>query len=425
MLAKSEKIVEEYKMSRLGYIPIDWEIKQLSEVLSINPENLSRSTPSDLSIKYIDIESVTNGEITKYKDYIFSEAPSRARRKVRKNDVLLSTVRPYLKAFTIIKDDKENLICSTGFAVLRSSNEVESDYVYHYIFSDIYLNQLLSQMRGSNYPAVNSKDVEESLIILPSIPEQQKIVDIFSTVDKKIKNNDQLISKTKELKKGLMQQLLTKGIGHKEFKTTDIGEIPIVWETKKFIEITDVLKCGVASTPEYVENGVPFLSSQNVKENKLILDKYNFISKEYHEELTKKYKPAKGDILYTRVGANFGKSTIVDVDWEFSVYVSLTLIRMKENYDSLFYSYLLNSEKYQRLAKSKVFQGGGVPNLNVGEVEKFDMVVPPLQEQRKIAQILSSVDEKIKNYELEKEKYIELKKGLMQQLLTGKLRVTV
>ena len=206
------------------------------------------------------------------------------------------------------------------------------------------------------------------------------------------------------------------------YKKTIVGIIPIDWEVKKFKDITDILKCGIASTPTYVKKGIPFLSSQNVKENKLILNKYNFVSEEFHKKLTKKDKPRKGDILYTRVGSNFGKATVVDIDWEFSIYVSLTLIRMKQGYHNLYYSYLLNSDKYIYNARKTVFQGGGVQNLNVSEVEKFDMIVPPYNEQVKIASILSKWDNAIELKEKLIAKKKEQKKGLMRKLLTGELR---
>jgi len=207
------------------------------------------------------------------------------------------------------------------------------------------------------------------------------------------------------------------------YKKTIVGIIPKDWQVKKFKEITDILKCGIASTPTYVEKGVPFLSSQNVKENKFILDKYNYVSEEFHEKLTKNAKPQRGDILYTRVGANFGKAAVVDFDWEFSIYVSLTLIRMKQGYNNYFYSYLLNSDKYVYNARRTVFQGGGVQNLNVKEVEKFDMVVPPYNEQEKIASILLTWDKAIELKEKLIEQKKKQKKGLMQKLLTGEVRL--
>lgn len=173
----------------------------------------------------------------------------------------------------------------------------------------------------------------------------------------------------------------------------------------------------MASTPKYVEDGVPFLSAQNVKNGKLNLDKYKCISNELHEKLTKNTKPQKNDILMTRVG-NVGDAAIVDIDWEFSVYVSLTHIRMKEGYDSQFFTQLLNSSFIKRRSLQTQYKGGGVANLNVKVVEEFDMPIPPLKEQQKIVEILSSVDAAIKKTEQVIAKTEEVKKGLMQQLLT-------
>lgn len=207
-----------------------------------------------------------------------------------------------------------------------------------------------------------------------------------------------------------------------DVKKTKLGTIPATWETAKFKQITSILRCGIASTPQYVEDGVPFLSSQNVKPNKLVLHKYRHISEADHRELTKKHKPQKGDILYTRVG-NIGEAALVDVDFEFSVYVSLTHIRMKERYDSLFYTYLLNSDFYVHKARRMVFRGGGVSNLNVKQVEDFDMLVPPLNEQRKIARILATWDKAITLKEKLIEQQRERHRGLMQQLLSGAVRL--
>ena len=201
-----------------------------------------------------------------------------------------------------------------------------------------------------------------------------------------------------------------------------LGTIPATWKIAKFKHITSILRCGIASTPKYVEEGIPFLSSQNVKPNKLVLHRYKYISEADHRELTKKHKPQKGDILYTRVG-NIGEAALVDVDFEFSVYVSLTHIRMKEGYDSLFYTYLLNSDYYVHKAKQMVFRGGGVSNLNVKQVEDFDMLVPPLYEQKKIADILATWDTAIALKQKLIEQQRERHRGLMQQLLSGAVRL--
>ena len=159
----------------------------------------------------------------------------------------------------------------------------------------------------------------------------------------------------------------------------------------KLEEVCNLITCGVAKRPDYFESGIPFLSSRNVKANRIILDQYKFISKEAHEELTKNNKPEKGDILYTRVGS-FGEAAINNLDFEFSVFVSLTLIKPKhEIVNNKYLMYFLNSPVTQALAK-KSTTGSGVQNLNVNTVREFKISLPSLSEQIRIAEILSQAE---------------------------------
>ena len=199
----------EYKQSKLGEIPRGWKIKKISEIASVNPENIPTSTPDSSMIKYIDIESVNNGRLSGFKQLFFKDAPSRAKRIVKKNDIILSTVRPYLKAFAKVNIDDTNLICSTGFAVIRVDKHIDSEFIYQFIFTDLFLEQLLREMRGSSYPAVNSSDVSSALCVVPPLEEQQKIAEILSSIDEEIDGYQKEKAKYEELKKGLMQQLLT------------------------------------------------------------------------------------------------------------------------------------------------------------------------------------------------------------------------
>ena len=199
----------EYKQSKLGEIPRGWKIKKISEIASVNPENIPTSTPDSSMIKYIDIESVNNGRLSGFKQLFFKDAPSRAKRIVKKNDIILSTVRPYLKAFAKVNIDDTNLICSTGFAVIRVDKHIDSEFIYQFIFTDLFLEQLLREMRGSSYPAVNSSDVSSALCVVPPLEEQQKIAEILSSIDEEIDGYQKEKAKYEELKKGLMQQLHT------------------------------------------------------------------------------------------------------------------------------------------------------------------------------------------------------------------------
>lgn len=108
-----------------------------------------------------------------------------------------------------------------------------------------------------------------------------------------------------------------------------LGEIPNHWKIRRLKDLTKILTCGFASTPDYVseEVGVPFLSAQNVRPNRLDLSKYNYISKDLHRQLTKYRKPQRNDVLVTRVGAGIGDACMINTELQFSIYVSLTHIR--------------------------------------------------------------------------------------------------
>lgn len=212
----------------------------------------------------------------------------------------------------------------------------------------------------------------------------------------------------------------------KGYKQTELGIIPEDWEVKKFVDITEVLTCGLAATPKYVNEsiGKPFLSAQNVQKGKVVYDKYRFIPKELYEQITKHNKPEIGDLLYTRVGAGIGEAGVIEDDFKFGIYVSLTLIRAdKGQLHNYYLLYLLNSPKYKFLAKNGQFAGGGVQNLNVQIVREFLIPLPSVKEQAAIAAVLSDTDALIESLEKLITKKRAIKQGAMQQLLTGKKRL--
>jgi len=191
-------------------LPVNWDVKMLKNVTQINKNNISTSTPEDYEIEYIDISSINNiGKIKETTFYNYGNAPSRAKRLVNIDDVIVSTVRPYLKSFSIINEDKENLVCSTGFAVLTPKSNMETEYIYYFVWSNHFVNYMRRLMRGTSYPAVNKNDVANTFIPVPPLKEQKKIASILSSVDAKIQKEEEYKAKLERLKKGLMQKLLT------------------------------------------------------------------------------------------------------------------------------------------------------------------------------------------------------------------------
>ncbi|WP_177167191.1 restriction endonuclease subunit S [Salinibacillus kushneri] len=199
----------EFKDSPFGKIPSNWKTVFIEDVVEINPENLSSKTDDFYELDYIDIASIEKNNITGTNRYLFKDAPSRARRKVKTGDTIVSTVRPYLRGFAYINERYNETVCSTGFAVLRSKNECHSDFLYQVILSDRFVNYLISNMTGSNYPAVKADDIKTYNFTLPPKDEQIKISNILSEYHKKIETELNKLTILNEIKKGLMQQLLT------------------------------------------------------------------------------------------------------------------------------------------------------------------------------------------------------------------------
>lgn len=186
-------------------------------------------------------------------------------------------------------------------------------------------------------------------------------------------------------------------------------------------DITNVITCGVAKRPQYVEKGIPFLSSKNVKKDQFVFDHYNYISQEDFLHLTKHNKPEVDDILYTRVGS-FGEAAVIDFDFDFAIFVSLTLIKPKK--ELVFPRYLmhyLNSPKIRNLAKNST-SGIGVQNLNVGAVRKFPITLPPLPQQKKIAAILDAADAYRQKTKALIAKYEELSQSLFLEMFGDPVR---
>ncbi|MDH5258819.1 MAG: restriction endonuclease subunit S, partial [Gammaproteobacteria bacterium] len=176
-----------YKQTELGEIPEDWDVTSIEDITYVDPENLNSSTNANYEFDYISLEQVVRGSLTDTTKYKYFEAPSRARRIVRKGDVLVSTVRPNLMSHYIQVTQRENLICSTGFTVLRAKgNCCDGLFLFFHLFAEIINKQIDMLISGSNYPAINSGDVKGLKIPLPSIDEQHEISKILFDMDNEV-----------------------------------------------------------------------------------------------------------------------------------------------------------------------------------------------------------------------------------------------
>lgn len=198
----------------LGDIPSHWEIRKLKYVANFNQNTLPEDTDGQFEFKYIDIGNVSSVDGIKEIQYFnFSNAPSRARRIVKYGDIIVSTVRTYLRAITSIKEDYDNCICSTGFAVITPKDNFQQDFVVYAIENESFIAQIIANSQGISYPAINVSQLENLKLAFPSVKEQKEIVDFLKTklleIDLTINKKQNIIQKLDAYKKSLIFECVT------------------------------------------------------------------------------------------------------------------------------------------------------------------------------------------------------------------------
>ncbi|WP_226994784.1 restriction endonuclease subunit S [Ralstonia pickettii] len=199
----------------LGEVPAHWEVKPLKRWARLNARTLGEKTDPDFEFRYVDIGSVGTGRLAKELERIrFEAAPSRARRVLRRGDTIISTVRTYLKAIWYVSEDAEDLIASTGFAVLTPSNSVEPEYLGYVIQSNAFVNRVTANSIGIAYPAIAETVLGRFPVALPpTVNEQQDIVAHIKTesapLDEAIARAEQEIKLIREYRDRLIADVVT------------------------------------------------------------------------------------------------------------------------------------------------------------------------------------------------------------------------
>ncbi|EKD43127.1 MAG: hypothetical protein ACD_72C00442G0004 [uncultured bacterium] len=184
----------------IGDIPKVWKIEKLKFVAGINRNTLSETTESDYNLKYIDIGNVDiNGVKDEPEELNFASAPSRARRIVQKENIIVGTVRTYLKALAYFDNPESNLIVSTGFAVLEPTKSMVGKFIYYFVCSEKFIQKVSKWSTGVSYPAINPTTLGFLPVCIPPIDEQQKIIKYLDAQISGIEIAEEKIKKSIEL----------------------------------------------------------------------------------------------------------------------------------------------------------------------------------------------------------------------------------
>jgi type I restriction enzyme S subunit len=402
-----------YKQTEVGVIPIDWEVKHLGNLGKFSKGSGVRKNQALSG----DIPCIRYGEIyTRHNDYIkqfysfISKDISETAKKLKFGDILFAgsgeTKEEIGKSLAFI-DNFEAY--AGGDIVILSTVNSDPLYLGYLLNAPIIQKQKASRGQGDAVVHISSSQLENIVIPLPSsIKEQTAIATALSDADAWITSLEQLIAKKRLLKQGAMQELLKPKEG---------------WEVKKIKEIVSTpVTDGPHETPQFHKTGVPFLSVNNLVDNKIDLTDLRFISKDDDNRFSLKCKPQKDDILLGKA-ASVGKVALVEIDIDFNVWSPLALIRLKKEYSPKYIYYCFQTNE---IAKQIGFftNSSSQGNIGMGDIEKITFAIPKsFEEQTSIATILSDMDAELTALETKLEKAKKIKLGMMQELLTGKIRL--
>jgi type I restriction enzyme S subunit len=424
---------KKFKKTEIDEIPVDWEVADLSEVISSYKNGIWGDDPTldEKSYPIIRSTEISHDGKLDLSSVAFRKIPEAQIRKykLQDNDILLvaSSGSPNLigRSALFKQSHDKRIFLFSNFMVRIRPEKINHYFLFYFLNSQYYHNFLtFLQQTSTGLRNLPKKEFIKMKLPIPPLPEQKKIAEILTSVDQAIEKSDQVIEKTKELKKGLMQELLTCGIGRKKFKKTKIGEIPVEWEIVYLKNILTVLKNGTTKKQNTLGIGYPVTRIETISSGIIDYKKVGYVEDTAN---LADYKLQQGDILLSHINSikHIGKIARFDSAIELYHGMNLLLLRFKKKIDSLYVYYILSLESAKKYFETHAKPAVNQASLNQKEIGNFILSLATLPEQKKISKILSTVDEDIERAVDNKKKLETIKKGLMQVLLTGKVRVRI
>lgn len=450
------------KQTEIGLIPDDWEVKRLGDSVDILRGGSPRPIENYLTtnadgINWIKIGDVKPNDkyIRKTEEKIIPEGKSRSR-EVKKGDFILSNSmsfgRPYILAI-------DGCIHDGWLTIQKYAETFDKEFLYYLLGSDEVFNQYVQMAAGSSVQNLNKDKVADLQLKIPPLPEQQRIAKALSDVDALISTTEKLIQKKKNIKQGAMQNLLTgkkrlPGFGNKQtdlfvpngthtkevkdvspeqirlsakMKQTELGEIPEDWEVKN-INKECTIKArigwqGLKST-EYLDSGDYILITGTDFDSGFINWKSCSYVTKWRFDQDKNIQIKQGDVLITKDGTIGKVAFLNEIPMQGTLNSGVFVIRPKnpDKMDSVFLSLIFKSFWFDSFLE-QITSGSTIVHLYQKDFVKFNFPLPSKEEQTAIANVLSSMDKEIETLNTKLEKYRNLKTAMMQQLLTGKIRL--
>ncbi|MDO9176779.1 MAG: restriction endonuclease subunit S [Agitococcus sp.] len=421
----------------LGEVPQGWDLKPIKTISTINDEVLPESTAGDFELNYVDIGSVSlDAGIEKTEAFCFKDAPSRARRLVKHGDIVVSTVRTYLKAIAAIKNPIENMIVSTGFAVIRPKPDVYISHFAKYSLQSLnFVDEVISRSTGISYPAINATDLIRIRIPVPSIAEQTTIAAFLdcetAKIDNLINKQKKLIELLKEKRQAVISTAVTKGLNpHAPMKESGVewlGKVPEHWEVKPLKTVILKIIDNRGRTPPFGDEGIAMLEVKQITEGvKYPSDSFEKFVPESILKNFEREKVKENDILITTVGATSGKCVLVNKNPNYFIAQNVVGIRVISTVESTYLWYMMSSDFFYH-SLIRINKSNTIDNLKVSIFINNLCTTPSLEEQTTIVAFLDQETAKIDNLIQQAQKATTLlqerRTALISAAVTGKIDV--
>jgi type I restriction enzyme S subunit len=416
----------DFQDSPIGKIPKDWDVSELDNICEkAKAGGTPLTTNKDYwngNIPFVKIEDMTTSGkyLAKTQSIISKDGLANSSAWMVPENSLLLAMYGSMGEISI-----NRISVATNQAILGIIPRNREDVGFLYYWYLFFKPNWKRYAKPTTQANLTAEIVRGSMIPLPPENERKAIVGVLGVVDSAIGLVDGVIWKTERLKKGLMQTLLTKGIGHKEFKDTEIGKIPEEWKVFKLRDVCYKIQDGTHFSPKPQPTGVPYVTSKNIRSWGIDLTDVIYVAPKDHLEIFKRCDPKLGDLLYVKDGVNTGTVTVNTLAYEFTLLSSVAMIRPNPDFlEPWFLKHALDSPNLKKRHLG-VMTGTAIRRLTLDRIKNLKVPVPNMAEQRKISEILSTIDTKSRLENKKKAKLQRIKRGLMDLLLTGKVRVKV
>lgn len=390
-----------------GYIPKDWicgKIKNFTSVVTGGTPSTTHKEYWNGNIKWMSSGELNNKRIFDVKQRITETGLTNSSTHIIPQHCILIGLAGQGKTRGTTAINYVELCTNQSIGAILPSNNFISEYLYQHIDSRYTELRMLSTGDGGR-GGLNKYLIENMPILLPPLPEQEKIAEVLSNIDELISSTQKLIDKKKNLKTAVMQNLLTPKVH---------------WKNELFKDIAEMNSGGtpLSSNDSYYGGEIPFLSINDLTTQGKYLKKTEKKITEQGLNNSSARIVKKGNLLYAMY-ATIGKCSIANIDVAISQAVLGIIVNSKILETEYLYYYLTNIEDTVK----NLGQTGTQSNLSKQLISQFNIAFPSLEEQQQIAQTLSDMDFEIEILEQELNKYKDLKTGMMQELLTGKTRL--